>query len=468
MEMHAKKRKGKKDFLQIIRLAVQIVFFIFLPALYINAFFDLKLVWSSLIGGSFDLVELLPQVVELIAIVPVTILLGRFFCGWMCAFGAFGDFVYKIVHKVFRINVRINQKADRALKFVKYGVLIFAVVFLWTLDIPSLSSASPWDVFGMIATVGSVPAIGYVLTNLTLGFIFFALITVGSVFIQRFFCRYLCPLGAVFALLSFFKLTRIEKPTAGCGKCRVCSNACAMGIPLYKSGTIHTGECIECLQCVSACPRGNASYSFAGSNVRPLLAGTMAAISITGTYGFAGLALAASATDESSSVQIETSADTGSASGEATLETDASGSTTVSESGNRWRGGQEDTLTDSVATDTTDTAQTDTSSAAAATESASIDTVTASQYADGTYTGTGTGFRGATTQVEVTIQDGVITDITTISYGDDAPYFERAFSSVSEDIISAQSSSVDAVSGATYSSQGIMEAVQDALSQAQQ
>ncbi len=399
-----RKRKKKIDGLQIIRLAVQIIFFIFLPALYINAFFELKLVWGSLMDGSFDLVSLLPQIIELIAIIPVTILLGRFFCGWLCAFGAFGDFIYKIAKKVFRINVKINEKADHALKFVKFGILVFAVVFLWTLDIPGLSSASPWDVFGMIATVGSAPAIGYVLANLTIGFIFFALIAVGSLFIQRFFCRYLCPLGAVFTILSALKLTRIKKPAAGCGKCRICTNACAMGIPLYKSDSIHSGECIECLQCVSACPRNNVTYSLAGNSVRPLVAGTMAAIAITGVYGSAGLALAAP-------------------------ENAAVSDSTISSS----------------------------DSAASAADSL---------YVDGTYTGTGTGFRGATTQVSVTISGGVITDITPLSYGDDAPYFERAFSSVSDDIISAQSADVDAVSGATYSSAGIMEAVQDALSQA--
>jgi polyferredoxin len=217
------KRKKKAIVLQVIRLIVQILFFIFLPALYLDAFLQLKLVWASITGGSFDLIALLPQMVLLIAVVPATILLGRFFCGWMCAFGALGDFIYKAAKKLFRVNVRISERADHALKFVKYGILAFAVIFLWTLDVPGLSSASPWDVFGMIATVGSVPAIGYILANLTLGFIFFALIAFGSAFIQRFFCRYLCPLGAAFSILSFFKLTRIEKPAAGCGKCRVCT-----------------------------------------------------------------------------------------------------------------------------------------------------------------------------------------------------------------------------------------------------
>jgi polyferredoxin/uncharacterized protein with FMN-binding domain len=460
-----RKKKKKADGLQIIRLAVQIVFFIFLPALYINAFFELKIVWESLMDGSFNLTTLLPQMIELIAVIPVTILLGRFFCGWLCAFGAFGDFIYKIVKKAFRINVRINEKADRALKFVKFGILVFVVVFLWTLDIPGLSSASPWDVFGMIATVGSTPAIGYVLTNLTLGFIFFALIAVGSVFIQRFFCRYLCPLGAVFSILSALKLTRVKKPAAGCGKCRICTNACAMGIPLYKSDSVHSGECIECLQCVSACPRNNVTYSLAGSSVRPLVAGSMAAIAITGIYGSAGLAFAAPENTEPA-VQIEESA-AEAPSSPTPAASAAPDTAVVSESGNQWRGGRQDTLPSSAAADT----QTPASDTTAPESDASSDNTASSSsadalYADGTYTGTGIGFRGATTQVSVTVSDGAITDITPLSYGDDAPYFDRAFASVCSDIMCFQCSDVDAVSGATYSSIGIMEAVQDALSQA--
>ena len=82
--------------------------------------------------------------------------------------------------------------------------------------------------------------------------------------------------------------------------------------------------------------------------------------------------------------------------------------------------------------------------------------------ADGDYSGTGTGYRG-TTAVTVTVKDGYITAITIESYRDDNEYFSRAKNKVISYIITAQSPDVDAVSGATYSSQGIMEAVADAL-----
>ncbi|MGL5173389.1 MAG: FMN-binding protein, partial [Olsenella sp.] len=91
---------------------------------------------------------------------------------------------------------------------------------------------------------------------------------------------------------------------------------------------------------------------------------------------------------------------------------------------------------------------------------------TASGYVDGTYTGSGTGHKNGTTTVSVTISNGAITDITTVSTQDDTPYYDRAFSTVVSEIIEAQSTSVSAVSGATHSSDGIMEAVANAIAQA--
>ena len=90
---------------------------------------------------------------------------------------------------------------------------------------------------------------------------------------------------------------------------------------------------------------------------------------------------------------------------------------------------------------------------------------TAGLYKDGTYQGSGTGFRGTTT-VEVTVSNGQISNIAVISYQDDRQYFDNAFSTISANVISTQSAAVDIVSHATYSSNGIIEAIKAALSTA--
>ena len=89
-----------------------------------------------------------------------------------------------------------------------------------------------------------------------------------------------------------------------------------------------------------------------------------------------------------------------------------------------------------------------------------------SKYKDGTYIGTGTGFAGGTTKISVTITDGKIAKIETLSDGDDPQYFNRASGTITKEIISKQSTAVDTVSGATFSSKGIISAVKDALNQA--
>jgi uncharacterized protein with FMN-binding domain len=182
-----------------------------------------------------------------------------------------------------------------------------------------------------------------------------------------------------------------------------------MGLNLYKVDGVRGGDCINCLKCTEVCPRNNANVNILGHDVDQNLAGSVAMAAMLGVYGLSNFGA--------------------------------------------------DALTNSGVISN----QTEISSSAVAANSASSSTT---QYKDGTYTGSGIGFKGRTTKVSVTITDGKIAKIETLSYGDDRPYFEKAESSVTQNIISKQSTSVDTVSGATYSSKGIISAVKDALSQA--
>jgi polyferredoxin len=395
-----KKQRKRFSILQISRLLIQIVFFIFLPSLYIGALNGIKEIYLAIIHLSFS-TALLPQIIEVIAVIPISIFLGRFFCGWMCAFGSFSDFIYSISHNVWKKKWKVSEQADAWMKFIKYAILAVLVAAVWSFNIILFSTASPWDVFGMLATVGKAPDFSYVITNLTVGFVIFIGIVAASTVIERFFCRYLCPMGAIFAIVSKLRIAKIKKPSAQCGNCRACTNNCSMGIPLYKMDEVSSGECINCMKCVTACPRGNTDFTIAQKDVRPLMASAAAVAAITGMYY----------------------------TGSFTMNTSVPNTVTVSgETG----------------------------------QSASANKI----YNDGTYEGTGSGFRGGTTKVSVTIKNDKISSISTISHEDTREFYDRAYPFVSQETISTQSSQVDAVSGATYSSNGIMEAVADALNQA--
>ncbi|MBU3075488.1 4Fe-4S binding protein [Clostridium estertheticum] len=403
-------KKIKKT--QIFRHIIQLIMFVLSPGLFILAFSELKSIYTMIIKGNFNFITAFPSLIEFTTVIIVTIFLGRFFCGWFCAFGSYNDFIYLISKKVFKINFKVNEEVDKVLKYVKYVVLLLLVIVVWTMGSKVLDTTSPWDAFAQITNFPQV------LSDYTIGVALLLLITIGALFVERFFCRYLCPLGAVFNILSKIGILKIKKPTDKCGKCRLCTNNCSMGLSLYKAQSVCGGDCINCFKCIEACPRSNTKINVLGENVNPQLASSVAIAAMVGLYAANNI-------------------------GAATLKN--SGLATVSNT----------------------TTTTDSSSRTASTEDTSTKTATTSNtYKDGTYTGSGSGFHGGTTQMSVTIKNNKITKVETVSNGDTPDFYARAESTIISQIISTQSTTVDTVSGATYSSEGIISATQEALSKA--
>lgn len=392
-------KKIKKS--QIVRHTVQLILFILLPGLYSMTFSEVKTVYQMIIGGNFDFYQAIPTLIEFIAVMFGTILLGRWFCGWMCAFGAYNDLIYFISKKVFKTKFKVSERVDSILKYAKYVILVFIMIVSWTFGSKILESTSPWDVFGQITDISTI------FSSLLIGAVLLVLITIGAALVERFFCRYLCPLGAIFSIVSKIGITKINKPKADCGKCRACTANCSMGLKLYKVDGVKGGDCINCLKCTEVCPRRNANINILGRDVNQSLAGSVAMAAMLGVYGISNFS--ADAVSKSSDIADDNS-------------------TNIQSS--------------------------------AASSSSSV------KYKDGTYTGTGQGYRGGATKVSVVVSGGKITDIKTISNEDTSKFYNRAEGSITKDIISKQSTEVDTISGATYSSKGIIEAVKNALSQA--
>lgn len=405
---------------QIIRHIIQLIAFILLPGLYSMTFSEVKTVYQMIINGNVNFLEALPSLIEFIAIMLLIIVLGRWFCGWICAFGAYNDLIYFISKKIFKIKFRVDEKVDSILKYFKYLVLLFIIAISWTIGSSILESTSPWDVFGQITDVSII------FSNLLVGLIFLILITIGSAFIERFFCRYLCPLGAIFSIISKIGIVKINKPKADCGKCRACTMNCSMGLPLYKVNCVKGGDCINCLKCTEVCYRNNANVNVLGRDLDAKLTGSVAMATFLGIYGFtnfAGNAVTKSGiAAKSNAVSSNLNSQTESAPESSKLNHETTSSNTVQNN--------------------------------------------ASEYKDGTYTGSGTGYRGGTTKISVTVSDGKISSIQAISNQDTPKFYQRAEGTIIKSIISKQSTSVDTVSGATYSSKGIMSAVTNALNEA--
>lgn len=382
--------------IQIFRIIIQIIMLFLLPGLFIMAFNGLKEVVKMVLSGNFGFIQALPSLLEFVTVTIFTIISGRFFCGWLCAFGTYSDLIYLMSKKIFKTRFRMNEKIDSYLKYAKYIILLAIILVSCILGSTIFRSASPWDAFAQITDFPDI------LKSLPVGLLLLLLITAGMFFVERFFCRYLCPLGAFFTLISKVSFLKIKKPSGKCGICRVCTNNCSMGLRLYKTENVRGGDCINCLKCIDACPRKNTCVNTFGQDVNSALASSVAIAAFAGIYGINSLG------------------------GYVISQRDLNSSS-------------------SAVTSTVEAAQ---------------------KYKDGTYTGTGTGFRGGTTEIEVTIKKGKITSITTVSYQDTPRFYESVFDTEVNKIISSQSTDIDTVSGATYSCAGIISAVQDALSKA--
>ena len=136
-------KKIKKS--QVLRHVIQFILFLLLPGLYAMTFSELKTVYQMIIGGNFNFLQAIPNLIEFIAVMLLTIVMGRWFCGWLCAFGAYNDLIYFISKKIFKGKFKVNEKVDSILKYVKYVVLIFIIIVSWTMGSNILESTSPWD-----------------------------------------------------------------------------------------------------------------------------------------------------------------------------------------------------------------------------------------------------------------------------------------------------------------------------------
>lgn len=388
--------------LQIARFITQSIFLVMFPGLFALCFNQIRQMYSIIIKGNFNITQTAPHVIALLTIIPLTIIFGRFFCGWFCAFGTFNDFIYIISKGIFNKKFRINERVDSILKYLKYLILIFIIYVIWIKGSTLFNNLSPWNAFAQ-------------LPDFTLAFAFLVFIAIGAAFVERFFCRYLCPLGAIFSVISKIRILKVNKPTVQCGKCRMCTNNCSMGIKMYKVDKVTSGECINCFKCVEVCPRKNAQVSIIDKNINANVASAVVITTFAGLYFTTNLL--GSSINKNNQVIVPIN--------NITLPAPSINPTSDNNQSNAQQ----------------------------------------KKYKDGTYVGTGRGFKSGLT-VSVTIKEDKIKNIEILSVNDTPGYREEPLNVVPKEIIQAQSTNVDGVSGATRTSDGVIMAVEDALSKA--
>jgi len=220
----------------------------------------------------------------LFGFIAASIVMKKSFCSWMCPIGTLSESLWMLGQKLFKKNIAVWRWLDYPLRSLKYLLLFFFVSAIGAMSVRDL------DVF-INSPYNKVADIKM--------YLFFADITpfalwtiiilmLFSVVIKNFWCRYLCPYGALLGiagLLSPFRITRVK---ASCIDCELCTKVCPSNIKVHTVSQVWSDECTSCLRCVEECPVKETLVLRSrqrSSTVAPWIFGTLVAgvfIAVTG------------------------------------------------------------------------------------------------------------------------------------------------------------------------------------------
>lgn len=262
----SKKSSGVRHIVQIIFFLLVLIIsinhslveagggFSFLPSASIHAicpFGGVVSIYQFLTVGTF--IQKIHESAFVLMVISfiAAILFGAVFCGWLCPLGSIQEWFGKLGRKIFgrKYNSFIPYKYDKYLRFLRYGVLAWVVYMTAVTGKLIFSDYDPYSALFHLWT-GEVAITGLVILIITL---------VGSLFIERPWCKYLCPYGAILGLTNKFRFFKIRRNPSSCISCSACDRACPMNIKVSNSSVVKDHQCISCMKCTSeeSCPIAN-------------------------------------------------------------------------------------------------------------------------------------------------------------------------------------------------------------------
>jgi polyferredoxin len=221
----------------------------------------------------------------LIAFLAISWLLRKSFCGWLCPIGTISEWLWELGQRTFGRNFRLPKWLDlplRGLKYLLLGLFGYAVVSMPVEGIRAFLEGP----YGLVADVKMLNFFRYLTMG---GAIALAVLVLASVFVQNFWCRYLCPYGALMGLAALASPLRIRREASLCIDCAKCSKACPAVLPVDQLVQIRSAECMGCMQCVAVCPAEGA-LAFAMPKRRAVPAWAIAAAIAVLFLGIVGYA----------------------------------------------------------------------------------------------------------------------------------------------------------------------------------
>jgi len=222
----------------------------FLP---ISALISLKY-W--LMTGIYNMIH--PSALILLMIfVIISFLLKKGFCSWICPFGLLSEYLTKMHKKIFDRQFKLPKWLDYPLRSFKYLLLFFFVyAVFWEMTVPVLQKFiySPYNRISDIKMLFFFTRMDQMTTWILVLLVLFSLA------IPYFWCRYLCPYGALLGIISWLSPLKIRRNIKTCIDCEECTLTCPSNILVHKSKTVLSDECHACMKCVDVCPETDTLY----------------------------------------------------------------------------------------------------------------------------------------------------------------------------------------------------------------
>ena len=219
----------------------------------------------------------------LIAFLAISLLFKKAFCSWLCPIGTISEWLYRsfsvLRSSLFgRRGTKNGQRGTvikmldvvvRSLKYLLFGFFGWAIARMSAGEIAEFM-ASP---YGLIADVKLLNFFRFIGTT---GLIVIAVIVLLSIVIENFWCRYLCPYGALLGLTALLSPFRIRRDADACIDCAKCAKVCPSRLPVDKLPQVLSAECTLCMQCTAVCP-AKAALEVKVTRRRPVPAWSIAA-----------------------------------------------------------------------------------------------------------------------------------------------------------------------------------------------
>jgi len=189
----------------------------------------------------------------LIGILIISLVFKKSFCSWVCPVGFVSESLGEFGKKLFGKNLKIIRIFDYPLRSIKYLILLFFLFAIFSMSTSSLRDflESPYN------KIADIKMLLFFINMSKFTAIVLIVLVIASIFIYNFWCRYLCPYGALLGIVSFFSPFKIRRNKYTCNECKACTNICPSNISVHKLKNVKSDECVSCLKCSSVCPVSN-------------------------------------------------------------------------------------------------------------------------------------------------------------------------------------------------------------------